>query len=623
MEKTFAILNSGGEYGTIARKSNTVLIHKGLRESFRVILNENKKDIMLALIGSSIILFLLSIYVAIPAFAYFPADPFYYMRSLPAFYWIGISITILPLIIPSYSKYKIIFVIMLGLYLHALPVILYNNPRFIDVYYHEASTISLMNRQGFPTETGYYSREYPGVFLFEAIESLLTGMPHFFSLKFISILLIILPGVLIYLIVKNIYPTLASIAAFLFFATFINDQAHFSPQLFALSFYLTALFGIQSVSFYNKRVEKAWFIITILAIIVVNISNPTQSNFLFGSLLTGLILMRVLRKPFRWNNKIIEDRMWTLLILTTVIFISWGTYIAGDRAIEEPALLLESSITSLLGDPRESPIHPNPPDESVKIATYISYTLAIGTVLIATMTFVILLLRRKFLTDRSTIPYLMVTAGLFVVSISFIPLAFLHGGTETYLKRGIMFVGISWSISIPFFINLPFRNTVGMKLKYLPVVYGIVSIILMPIGKYGAEYLSFVPSSEPYLANFIDEHSRKTYLIQPLTGNTWHFFFYYHTLNHNTSIAILEPFDDQRTDAIVLGKKPVDYILPILRDWTYYNPNQLVVSFGYRNSLFQLHDGDKEYLQGLEGYMKSEHNLVSYSGQARTYITRP
>ncbi|HKG30391.1 MAG TPA: hypothetical protein VKA91_03900, partial [Nitrososphaeraceae archaeon] len=110
----------------VREKQNSALIHRGLKESFELVLNNNKQDILLALIGSSIILFLLTIYVAIPAFAYYPADAFYYIRSLPAFYWIGISITVLPLIIPSYNKTQIIFVIMLGLYLHALPVILYN-----------------------------------------------------------------------------------------------------------------------------------------------------------------------------------------------------------------------------------------------------------------------------------------------------------------------------------------------------------------------------------------------------------------------------------------------------------------------------------------------------------------
>src|SRR5918992_1541216 len=137
----------------VREKHNAALIHRGLKEPFKLVISNNKQDILLGLIGSSIILFLLTVYVAIPAFAYYPADAFYYIRSLPVFYWIGISITVLPLIIPSYNKTKIIFIIMLGLYLHALPVILYNNPRHADVYAHEASTIALLNHRAFPTET--------------------------------------------------------------------------------------------------------------------------------------------------------------------------------------------------------------------------------------------------------------------------------------------------------------------------------------------------------------------------------------------------------------------------------------------------------------------------------------
>jgi hypothetical protein len=612
------------EWKNTMEKYNVSLTPRGLKESFILALANNKQDVLLALIGSSIIFFLLTIYFTIPSFAYYPGDAFYYFRSLPAFYWIGISITVLPLIIPSYNGSKIILVIMLGLYLHGLPVFLYDNPRHADVYSHEASTIALLNNRGFPAETEYYSREYPGAFLFQGIQLFLTGMPHFVLLKFMSAFLIVLPGVIIYLIVKEVYPTLASLTPLIFFATFINDQAHFSPQLFALSFFLTLLLGIQRVSLYDKRIEKAWIIVTILAIIIVNISNPTQSYFLLGNLLVGFILMKFLRKPFHWNNKIIEDRIWTLLILTMVIFTSWSAYIGLGKAIYEPSDLSENFLSSLTSPSlNRIPIHPNPPDESVYVATYIGYALRIGTVLMGIMTFVILYLRRKFLTNRNIIPYLIITAAFFVVCMSFIPFALFESTTHTFLLRAIMYAGISWSISIPFFINLQFRNKVARSLKYLPVAFGIVSIMLMPIAKYGADYLSFVPSSQIYMAHFIDQHSRNAYGLLPITDSTWHIFFYYHTLNHNSSLSVLRPYPDEYRLALAEGIKPVDYILPLLQEWTYSHPNQLVVSFGYQSNLFILHEGDNEYVSGLEEYMKSQHNLVSYAGQARTYVTRP
>jgi hypothetical protein len=109
----------------------------------------------------------------------------------------------------------------------------------------------------------------------------------------------------------------------------------------------------------------------------------------------------------------------------------------------------------------------------------------------------------------------------------------------------------------------------------------------------------------------------------PLTDNTWHIFFFYHTLNHNSSLSVVRPYPDEYRRALAEGIKPVDYILPMVQDWTYSHPNQLVVVFGYQDNLFVLHEGDKEYLPGLEAYMKSQHNLVSYTGQAKTYVARP
>jgi hypothetical protein len=145
----------------------------------------------------------------------------------------------------------------------------------------------------------------------------------------------------------------------------------------------------------------------------------------------------------------------------------------------------------------------------------------------------------------------------------------------------------------------------------------------MPLVKYGADYLSFVPSSELYMTDFIDQHSGKAYDVLPITPNTWHIFFYYHTLNHNSSITTLSPYPEDYSTALELGKDTLDYMLPRIQDWTYSHPNQLVVSFGYLGSVFVLHEGDKKYLPGVEAYMKLHHNLVSYSGQAKTYIVVP
>jgi len=145
----------------------------------------------------------------------------------------------------------------------------------------------------------------------------------------------------------------------------------------------------------------------------------------------------------------------------------------------------------------------------------------------------------------------------------------------------------------------------------------------MPLGKYGADYFSFVPSSQLYMADFIDQHSGKVYGMLPITDNTWNIFFYYHTLNHNSSLPVLRPYPDEYRRALAEGIRPIDYILPLLQDWTYSHPNQPVVVSEHQGSVFRLYEGDTKYLPGLEAYMKSQHNLVSYFGQARTYIARP
>jgi hypothetical protein len=563
-----------------------------------------------------------TIYIARPAFSTFPADPFYYIRSLPVSYWIGISVAIVILLIPADDKFKIVSVIMFGLYLHGLAIILYDNPRFADVYLHGSSVLALLNNAQGSALNQYYSKDYPGSFIAAAAYSLVTKVNDFTLLKSLSLILVILPGALVYLLARNIFSKYASLVALAFFATFFNDQGHFSPQLFALTFYLIALYGFQRIYMTGSRTNRVWIVLTILALTIVNISNPTSSYLLFANLLFGLLLIQLLYRSFKWHNhSIIKQRALTILILNTAILAVWIGYIALGKGLLQPADLLTDAFNSLSsGGSSKIPLHATAPNAMVLLATYIHYAMIVGMVVIGIITFLTIYLRRKKSVLPNQMPFLIVLAALFILSLFFSIFGLFHSGSATFILRAIMFASLAWSVALPFYFSLELRNALSKKLKYIPIVFAISSAALIPITKYSADYLSFFPSSEIYMASFIDEHSDRQYSILPLTENTWHIFVYYSTLHHQ---RILERDVLDYREAKSSGSTPLSHNLLLLDEWSIGRPYHQVVSFGYMNSLYKLHEGDNEYLKGLEDYMKSRHNLISYAGDARTYLTFP
>lgn len=593
-----------------------------MKDYLTLTFHENNQDILIGLTGLCVVLFMATVYIAKPAFSTFPAEPFYYMKSLPISYWIGISVAIVMLLIPADDKFKIVSVIMFGLYLHGLAIILYDNPRFADVYLHGSSILALLNNSEGSTYDQYYSKDYPGSFVAAALYSLITKVNDFTLLKSLSLFLVILPGALVYLLARNIFSKFASLVALAFFATFFNDQGHFSPQLFALTFYLLALYGLQRIYRVDSKTSRVWAGLITVVLAIINISNPTSSYLLFANLLGSLLLIQLWYRSSKWHHhNIIKQRALAFLILDSAILTVWIAYIGTGMGLIQPADLLTQSIESLItGKLSKVPLHSTTPNAMVLLATYIDYTMIVLMVVIGIMTFLTIYLRRKKSVLTNGIPFLIVLAALFILSLFFSVFALFHSSSATFILRAIMFASLAWSIALPFYFSLELSSALSKKLKYIPIIFAIASATLMPITKYGADYLSFIPSSEIYIASFIDGHSNRQYRILPLTENTWHVFVYYSTLHHQ---KILERDALDYREAKGSGSTPLSHNLLLLDDWSISHPYQLVISFGYMNSLYKLHEGDNEYLKGLEDYMKSRYNLISYAGDARTYLVFP
>src|SRR5438477_7791275 len=55
---------------------------------------------------------------------------------------------------------------LLVFYLIGIPSFTYQDPRFLDTYYHTGNSLDLLNYQGWLTSPNWYVHQFPGVFSF-------------------------------------------------------------------------------------------------------------------------------------------------------------------------------------------------------------------------------------------------------------------------------------------------------------------------------------------------------------------------------------------------------------------------------------------------------------------------
>ncbi len=448
---------------------------------------------------ASIILFVLTLNSL--SITEFPADPLYYMKSLPYYYWAGISITLasilipLGLKIPSNEYFRILSLIMLGFYVYGTPVLASETPRFQDIFIHGAGVPSIIST-GLIDPTHRYASEHPNAFVFMSMSVIVQDIDAFEYFRFIELVIMLSLILLIYFIARFFNPAYAAIGPLAFVSVYWVDQGHFSPQGIAIVLYLIFFLSMIKaiVSTTNNR---NWLILTILMLVAINLTSPTNSFFLLINLLTIPAVGYVISRQRKIPNRIV-----VIAFICAVIFTGWSTYNAESRTILK-AEVFGDEIEEKLGSVDSAKIT-RTPDKTYLFVNNVRMFVTISV--IASGVILSFILMRS----RSKLDHVIMLAGWFAIAyliiVSFYISTFL-------LARHFMYTIFPWAIVVAFFLAYGQQSRWYKGIKLFLLLSIIAFTILVPVTRYGREPTTYVPASLVNSGELIAEKSTKSNVI--------------------------------------------------------------------------------------------------------------
>ncbi|MFY3741454.1 MAG: hypothetical protein HMLIMOIP_001910 [Candidatus Nitrosomirales archaeon] len=500
------------------------------------------------LILTSIILLIVTI--GSTAFYQFPPNALYYAQSLPAYYWIGVSITLISIIVSYKVKInnhlKLVPHVILAAYLFSLPSFTYENPRFMDVYFHGSGALSII-RSGSINDHPY-SEDYPLAFILMATNILITGIDPGVFLKVFQAFMPLLMIVLVYVFSRSLAPRYALYTPLAFNAMFFQDQGHFSPQAFALPLYLILLAHIGKLLL-NKDINRQSIVISVIMLVAINLSNPTTSYFLLMNLASIVLLAALLIKfvspkvlakdtvvfsgllkliqsnrsniPRNRHNSNIRKKLIPILLLQATLLFSWSLYSADNRGIDKMIDKLGADFTRFEESSAALPLRPS---SSYEIVINVA---AIATLFINISSFVFLAFLFKY--KQSDMRIVLILCAMIVGSIVIMPIGLFQSGT--FFQRVIMYTMIPWSVLFAVFMIMNIKSRWYTVTRATALITVLMFIMLIPVTKYGSEPTSYADSSEIYLADFLTKNGSENLVM---TLRTAEFLFkYYGEYNDN------------------------------------------------------------------------------------------
>src|SRR5439155_6047347 len=122
-------------------------------------------------------------------------------------------------------------------YLIDIPSFTYQDPRFLDTYYHTGNALDLLNYQEWLNSPNWYVHQFSGVFAFIGQLVSVAEIDPFQLMRFYPLGLALVVVFLVYVIVRMHSPQYASIASAVLLGG-LWFQLHVSPQSLELVLYL-------------------------------------------------------------------------------------------------------------------------------------------------------------------------------------------------------------------------------------------------------------------------------------------------------------------------------------------------------------------------------------------------
>ncbi len=406
-------------------------------------------------------------------------QPFDYVTNLPYYYWVGISLLLantafLLNMQQRRESYTILTIITLCFYIFALPVLLTENLRFFDIYLHGAEAFPIISN-GHTSQELQYSNEYPLAFIFMAISLIIAKLPEFVFFKLFGLLVLSSITIIIYYMAKMFDQRFAIIASMAFIGANWINEGHFSPQAIALMMYPLVFLSMFN---YMKSNKKAWIFISIFAIIIINMSNPTQSIALTINLVSIPFIIYMFRRR-------LDDKITVISLIAILLLVGWTGYNAISKVY---TLGNYGEELTTIGSLFEIKVTPKP-NETYDFVNQLRLYVSLA-ILFVSIPPLILFIKHRTMNELSM-------SGWFVSTLLFLAVGAF--ADPVLFARIYLYLLIPSSILLSFMYAYMYKphlfNMRISTLKFGLLGLLIIFIIINPIVRNGANPTIYVPAS--------------------------------------------------------------------------------------------------------------------------------
>ena len=481
----------------------------------------------------------------------FTANSFYYYSHLPFTYWWGLAATVgLIFVRPLLRGRSRVGVDMAALfllvfYLIGIPSFTYQDPRFLDTYYHTGNSLDLLNYQGWLTSPNWYVHQFPGVFSFVAQLISVAQIDPFQLMRFYPLGLAIIVVFQTYVIVRMHSDQYAAAAS----ATLLGGlwfQLHISPQSLEIVLYLGAIFLLMKIIDDAPR-RSLWTMILLAATPLFVASHP-ETPLALSLGLVAFLFLSLFKSRLALREHLAQFAL-PFIVLICWVFFWWGLVAIDARTLVQTSIL-DRAFNSL----SKLPLGVSTQTSNVPATPSYSYGLTIlseqgVSVIVWAAGMAYFLLFRKLQARE------ILMGGLFLAAVSTIPLAVF--GRADVLQRSYLFALFPFVIITAWLLE---RRTIltirGVNLfRSLRVGLLIVMVLfatIIPLTRYGVDPVEYVPASTLDVSNvaagLAQQHS--VLFFHP-EEDGWRFYA-------GIDGAIREP----RTEQGNLANRPGGYVKP-------------------------------------------------------------
>jgi hypothetical protein len=452
-----------------------------------------------------------------------PPDSFFFISQLPLAYWLGLLAALSLFLVRNRVKdrartiLEVVALVLLSLYLFALPSLVYQDPRVLDSFQHEGDALVLLNSGGWYNGPIWYVYQFPGAYTFFAQLTAVAGIDPFQLIKYYPAGLAVVLALLLYATTRSLGPKYSAVSSG-FILSGLWFQLHLSPQSLELIPYIGIVYILVKMIEDEPR-RKLWSMIALISVPILVISHPETPLVLALGTVAFFILKPLVSseriKTIRSNLLLIGPFFFALSIMVLV----WWTAVASGALAQVESIVRGALAIGLGGISHGAPNVPTAPASSYQTVILIQETVSVSVWLLGLS---LLLFIRRFR------PREYFLAGLFLAAIATVPVALF--ANADVLQRSYLFALFPAGLLLASLLErgnvlrigaLPIARLLGTGLILMMVIFAIV----MPVARYGGDSFDYLPQSSLVASDVAAGVTSSNSLMFPHPGEYgWRFY---------------------------------------------------------------------------------------------------